>query len=80
MTKKKEAKTEEPRELRPDEREPDFKWNGQPVWRCKLGCNDHYERFVLQEVLDHEAAQHPTNLRVSNILGEDGKPLIIAAE
>ena len=64
-------------EAAPKEREPDFIWSGQPVYRCRL-CGDQYERVAnLAAVLDHEATQHPTNARVSQVLGPGGKPLIV---
>jgi hypothetical protein len=61
----------------PKERQPDFIWSGLPVYRCRL-CRDQYERVSnLAAVLDHEATQHPTNARVSNVLGPGGQPLIV---
>jgi hypothetical protein len=66
-----------PSEAAPKERQPDFVWSGQPVYRCRL-CGDQYERVSnLAAVLDHEATQHPTNARVSQVLGPGGKPLIV---
>lgn len=66
-----------PAEEAPKERPPDFFWAGQPVWRCRL-CGDQYERVSnLAAVEDHERTQHPTNARVSQVLGPGGKPLIV---
>lgn len=64
-------------EAPPSERQPDFFWAGLPVYRCRL-CGDRYERVSnLAAVLDHEATQHPTNARVSQVLGPGGQPLIV---
>jgi hypothetical protein len=61
----------------PKQRQPDFLWSGLPVFRCRL-CGDQYERVNdLASVEDHERTQHPTNARVSQVLGPGGKPLIV---
>lgn len=61
----------------PKERQPDFFWSGLPVYQCRL-CGDQYERVSnLAAVEDHERTQHPTNARVSQVLGPGGKPLIV---
>jgi hypothetical protein len=62
------------------ERQPDFIWGGQPVYECRF-CRDRYQRIGdLASVVDHERTQHPTNLRVSEVLGPDGRPLIVRAD
>lgn len=67
----------DPAPAAPAERGPDFIWAGQPVYRCRL-CRDQYERVDnLAAVLDHEVTQHPTNARVSHVLGPGGQPLIV---
>lgn len=69
--------TAPPAEPGPEQRKPDFFWSGLPVFRCRL-CRDQYERVNnLAAVLDHEATQHPTNARVSSVLGPGGQPLIV---
>lgn len=61
----------------PGPRQPDLVWAGQPVYRCRL-CGEQYERVAnLAAVLDHERTQHPTNARVSQVLGPGGQPLIV---
>jgi hypothetical protein len=63
-------------------REPDFRWSGRPVYRCRF-CGAHYERVEnLPAVLEHEAEAHPQirAVRESRILGHDGKPLEVAEE
>jgi hypothetical protein len=65
----------------PTERQPDFIWSGQPVYECHLGCRDRFQRIGdLPAVLEHEKTAHPTNLRVTEVLGPDGRPLIVRAD
>lgn len=62
----------------PGERQPDFIWGGQPVFQCRF-CGERYQRINdLAAVLNHEKTDHPTNSRVSEVLGPDGRPLIVA--
>lgn len=59
-------------------REPDFHWNGRPVFRCKV-CGSRYERVEnLAAVLAHEAEAHGPTVRESRILGPDGQAVLIA--
>lgn len=71
-----------PADAAPKERQPDFIWGGQPVFECHLGCGDRFQRIGdLAAVVDHEKTAHPTNLRVSEqLLGEDGRPLIVRTD
>ena len=57
-------------------REPDFLWNGSPVFRCSKGCGPRFERVGrLDQVLAHEAG-HAT-ARVSPIAGPAGEAVIV---
>ena len=59
------------------EREPDFRWNGRPVYQCRI-CGAHYQRIEnLASVLQHEREAHGPELRLSPILGTDGEPLLV---
>lgn len=56
-------------------RGPDFFWAGKPVYRCKKGCEDRYERVDnLDAVLEHERTFHEVKVE-SGLLGADGRPL-----
>lgn len=45
---------------RTEKREPDFMWAGQPVYRCKRGCGEKFERIEdLAAVIRHEETMHP---------------------
>ena len=61
------------------EREPDARWNGLPVYRCRI-CK-RYERVNhLADVLEHERAAHGIPLRQSQVLGPDGEPVLLEEE
>lgn len=78
---KKKGRAAAPPAEAPKERQPDFVWSGQPVYECHLGCGDRFQRRGdLAAVLEHEKTAHPTNLRVSEVLGPDGHPLIVRAD
>lgn len=58
-------------------RAPDFHWYGRPVFRCRF-CGEKYERVEnLDSVLKHEEELHGV-IRMSPILGADGKPLTVS--
>lgn len=57
-----------------NERKPDFRWNGLPVYRCR---HCRYERVDdLEAVLEHEKAHEP-EMQTSAILGPNGEALLI---
>lgn len=75
------AMVQQQAEVPAPERQPDFMWGGQPVYQCRLGCGDRYQRIAdLPAVEAHERAEHPTNLRATGLLDANGKPVIVRVD
>ena len=56
-------------------RAPDFKWNGNPVYRCR---HCPYERVSkLEAVLEHERSAHGPIARPSQLVGANGEQLVV---